>query len=112
VAKERAARRAQREAEAAARAAERAKEVARAARQRQRRERARTLLPGRKSRPDSVLAERRRAENLIVFGLFALVQLVGWVWLQSVRASLGLLVLSAFVLPVVLTLAFDRRGRS
>jgi hypothetical protein len=112
MAKQRAARRAQREAEAAARAAERAKEVARASRQRSRRERLRAALPSRRTRPDSVLAQRRRAENLIVLGFFGLAQLVGWVWLQSVRASLGLLVLSAFVLPVVLTLAFDRRGRS
>jgi hypothetical protein len=111
MAKERAARRAQREAEAAARAAARAKEVARAARRRSRSDRVRAALPSRRGRPDSVLAQRRRAENLVVLGLFGLAQLVGWVWLQSVRASLGLLVLSAFVLPVVLTLVFDRRGR-
>jgi hypothetical protein len=58
-----------------------------------------------------VLAQRRRTENLIVLGLFALAQLLGWMVLHSVRASLGLLLFSAFVLPVVLTLAFDRRSR-
>jgi Flp pilus assembly protein TadB len=110
MAKERAARRAQREAEAAARAAERAKEIARTSRRRALRDRVRALVPSRRRRPDSVLATRRRAENLVVLGLFGLVQLLGWVVLHSVRASLGLLVLSAFVLPVVLTLAFDRRG--
>jgi hypothetical protein len=111
MAKERAARRAQREAEAAARAAQRAKEVARAARRRAWRDRLRSLLPPRRLRPDSVLARRRRRENLIVLGLFALAQLLGWMFLHSVRAGLGLLLFSVFVLPVVLTLAFDRHSR-
>jgi Flp pilus assembly protein TadB len=111
MAKERAARRGQREAEAAARAAERAKEVARAARKRERRDRLRALVPSRRPQPDSVLDARRRRENLVVLALFGLVQVVAWLWLHSVRAGLGLLLLSAFVLPVVLTLAFDRRSR-
>jgi hypothetical protein len=41
---------------------------------------------------------------------FVLVQVLGWLVAQDLLVSLGLLVLTAFALPVVLTLAFDRRG--
>jgi hypothetical protein len=45
-----------------------------------------------------------------VYGLAFVVQVFGWLAFGSVRACLLVLVLTAFALPVVFTLAFDRRG--
>jgi len=111
MAKERAARRAQREAEAAARAAERAKEVARAARQRSRRDRARAALPSRRARPGQRAGPASSGGELIVLGLFGLAQAgrLGVV-AQRPAPALGLLGAQRLRAAVVLTLAFDRRG--
>jgi Flp pilus assembly protein TadB len=117
MAKERAARRAEREREAAARAEQRAAEAAQQSRRRARsaaRSKVlttalRPLVPRRRSRP-GVLARKRRAQNRVVLGLAAVTQVFGWLAFNSVRTSLLILVLTAFALPVVLTLAFDRRA--
>lgn len=115
--KERALRRAEREREAATRAARRAAEVDRAVRRRRRGvapamlQRFRRRLQFRhRRRPEGVLARKRRNQNRLVLGLAVVVQLFGWLAFGSVRGSIALLVLSAFALPVLLTLAFDRRG--
>lgn len=107
--KERAARRAERERAAAARAEQRAAEAAKQAR---RRARAATWKRIRLHRRPvtGALARKRRAQNRVVFGLAAVVQLFGWLAFDSVRTSALLLVLTVFALPVVLTLAFDRRA--
>jgi Flp pilus assembly protein TadB len=113
MAKERAARRAERERAAAARAEQRAADVAKQARRRARSQalsaRLRRLVPRRRAVP-GVLARKRRAQNRLVFGLAAVVQVFGWLAFGSVRTSLLILVLTAFALPVVVTLAFDRRA--
>lgn len=118
--KERAARRAERERAAAARAEQRAAEAAKQARRRARSKwlstvlsavlsAVRRLVPRRRPVP-GVLARKRRAQNRLVFGVAAVVQVFGWLAFGSVRTSLLILVLTAFALPVVLTLAFDRRA--
>jgi hypothetical protein len=109
VAKERAARRAEREREAAAKAEKRAAEAAKAARRRTRAA-AWTRFRPRLRPATGVLARKRRRQNGLVLGVAAVVQLFGWLAFGSVRASLLLLVLTAFALPVVVTLAFDRRA--
>ncbi len=109
MAKERAARRAERERAAAARAEQRAAEAAKNSRRRARAASWARLRPRRRP-ATGVLAHKRRMQNRLVFGLAAVVQLFGWLAFGSVRASLLLLVLTAFALPVVLTLAFDRRA--
>lgn len=109
MAKERAARRAQREREAAARAADRARAAARDQRRRGRVAALRRLLPRRRRRPVGVLARRRRRQNLLVLGIAVVVQVAGWLLFSSVQASLVLLVFTVFALPVAVTLVFDRR---
>ncbi|MBA3745334.1 MAG: hypothetical protein H0X00_20845 [Sporichthya sp.] len=57
-----------------------------------------------------MLARKRRAQNRVVFGVAVVIQVFGWLAFGSVRGSVLLLVLTAFALPVALTLAFDRRA--
>ncbi|GAA2579813.1 hypothetical protein SMC26_34720 [Actinomadura fulvescens] len=109
--KERAKRRAEREAAAAKAAAEHAERQARRARRRDRRKRLMALLPApvRHRRPGGVLARKRRIQNRVVLGVFAAVQVVGWLVLATWGARLALLALSVFLVPVFVTLVFDRR---
>lgn len=116
MAKERAARRAERERAAAARAEQCAADAAKQARRRglsrvlsKARSVPRWLLRRRRPVP-GVLARKRRAQNRLVFGVAAVVQVFGWLAFGSLRAALVVLVLTAFALPVVFTLAFDRRA--
>ncbi|MFI6521597.1 hypothetical protein ACIBF1_39020 [Spirillospora sp. NPDC050679] len=109
--KERARRRAEREAAAAKAAAERAERDARLARRRARRDRLAALVPKpvRYRRAGGVLAQRRRVQNRLTFGVFLAVQIAGWFLLATWPARLALLALSLFLVPVFVTLAFDRR---
>jgi hypothetical protein len=109
--KERARRRAERVAAAERLAVARAEKAAAAARRNARRRRLTGLVPKpvRYARPRGVLARRRRAQNLGMLGLFIGAQLAGWLLLASWTARFAVLVLSVLVLPVVVTLAFDRR---
>jgi Flp pilus assembly protein TadB len=105
--RERARRRAEREAAAArAHAANTLRQQKRSRRQ----ARVRALRPVRTRRPQGVLARKRRAQNGAVLLGFVLVQLLAWLLLQTWTARLAVLVLSAFLVPVVVTLAFDRRS--
>jgi hypothetical protein len=111
--KERQRRRAEREAERARAAAESARRDARAARRRARIARLTwltRLLPHRSGRPGGILARRRREQNAIVAVAFLLVQVGAWMLLSSWTGRLGVLLLSAFLVPVFVTLAFDRRS--
>ncbi|MGI8336248.1 hypothetical protein ACRYCC_40425 [Actinomadura scrupuli] len=110
--KERARRRAEREA-AAARAAEaRAVRLRRAARWRGPLDRLRRLVPVpvRQRRPGGLLARRRRAQNGGVLLVFLAVQCLAWLLCSTWTARLAVLGLSIFLVPVVVTLAFDRRA--
>lgn len=110
--KERQRRRAEREAARERAAAERARREARLARRRARVARVtRTLRPvlRRSARPGGILARRRRQQNAVVAVVFLLVQVAAWVALSSWTARLAVLALSAFLVPVFVTLAFDRR---
>ncbi len=57
-----------------------------------------------------LLAARRRAQNAVIAVLFFVVQAVAWFAVGSWLVSVAMLVLSVLALPVVVTLAFDRRS--
>jgi Flp pilus assembly protein TadB len=108
VSKERARRRAEREAERAR--AMRANEERQARLARRRTLIARlTPRPVRLSRQGGLLARRHRAQNALVALGFLLVQVIAWLLWGSFFASFAVLVLSVLLVPVVVTLAFDRR---
>jgi hypothetical protein len=108
--KERQRRRAEREAARERAAAMSARRNARTARHRARVGRVTRLLPRRSGRPGGILARRRREQNAIVVVAFLLVQVAAWMYFPSWTARLGVLALSAFLVPVFVTLAFDRRS--
>jgi Flp pilus assembly protein TadB len=108
VSKERARRRAAREAERQAAIRRNEERQTRAARRR-------ALLtrlaprPVRIARQGGLLARRRRAQNAVVGLGFVLVQAMVWLVWGSPLVSFGVVVLSLLLIPVVVTLAFDRR---
>jgi hypothetical protein len=108
--KERQRRRAAREAERELAAAALARREARLARRRARLARVSRLVPRRPSARPGILARRRREQNAIVAVAFLLVQVLAWISLPSWTGRLAVLVLSAFLVPVFITLAFDRRS--
>jgi hypothetical protein len=108
--KERQRRRAEREAQRARAAAESARRDARRARRRARVARLTRLVPSRSGRPGGILARRRREQNAIVAVAFLLVQVAAWIMLSSWTGRVAVLLLSAFLVPVFITLAFDRRS--
>ncbi|GII65799.1 hypothetical protein Skr01_58840 [Sphaerisporangium krabiense] len=110
--KERARRRAEREAEQARLAARRAERDARAARWRRRRGRLLALVPRpvRVARQGGLIARRQRAQNAVVAVLFVLVQALAWILLDGWAARVGVLVLSLLLVPVLVTVVFDRRS--
>jgi hypothetical protein len=112
VSKERARRRAEREAVAARAAEVRAVRLKRAAKRLGLLDRLRRLvpIPVRHRRQSGVLARRRRAQNGGVFLVFLAVQCLGWLLCSTWTARLAVLGLSIFLVPVVVTLAFDRRS--
>ncbi|HEX4816763.1 MAG TPA: hypothetical protein VFV66_28820 [Nonomuraea sp.] len=106
--KERARRRAAREAERAR--AIRANEERQARRARRRALVARLVpRPVRVRRQGGLLARRHRAQNAVVGAAFLLVQALAWLLWGSLLASFAVLILSLLLMPVVVTLAFDRR---
>ncbi|GAA3807149.1 hypothetical protein GCM10022226_29120 [Sphaerisporangium flaviroseum] len=110
--KERARRRAEREAEQARQAAVRAEREARMARRRELRNRLVAVLPRpvRVARQGGLIARRQRAQNAVVAVLFVLVQVVAWLLLSGWAARLGVLVLSLLLVPMLITVVFDRRS--
>jgi Flp pilus assembly protein TadB len=108
--KERQRRRVALEAERARAAAENDRRNARRARRRARVARVSRLLPRRSGRPGGLLARRHREQNAIVVVAFLLVQVLAWISLSSWTGRLAVFVLSVFLLPVFVTLAFDRRS--
>lgn len=106
--KERARRRAAREAER-----ERAAQLnaVRMARRSRRRALAGRLVPRpvRFARQGGLIARRRRAQNGVIALLFLVVQLLAWLLWSSWQVSLAVFVLSLLFVPVIVTLAFDRR---
>ncbi|WP_066362088.1 hypothetical protein [Herbidospora mongoliensis] len=110
--KERAIRRAEREAEKARLAEERARREARSARLRDLRGRITAVLPKpvRVARQGGVLARRRRAQNAVMAMLFVLVQVIAWLTLGTVMARLAVLAVSILIVPVLVTVLFDRRS--
>jgi hypothetical protein len=108
--KERARRRAEREAVASRAETARAFRLERAAKRRGLLDRLRRLVPVRHRRQGGVLARRRRAQNGGVFLVFLAVQCLAWLLCSTWTARLAVFGLSIFLVPVVVTLAFDRRS--
>jgi Flp pilus assembly protein TadB len=111
VSKERAQRRAERERTRSVALAEQARRDAVRAERRRRRNRLRAAMPQRTRvrRQQGVLARRRRAQNLALLGVFLVSQLLVWLVTDDWWLRLGAAVLTLLALPVVATLAFDRR---
>ncbi|SDG80866.1 hypothetical protein SAMN05421505_10895 [Sinosporangium album] len=109
--KERARRRAEREAERERQAAIRAEREARLARRRARNARLAALVPRpvRVARQGGILARRQRVQNGVVAVVFVIVQVIAWLTLSSWTARVGVFVLSLLLVPVLVTLVFDRR---
>ncbi|MGI5270839.1 hypothetical protein ACQEUU_16915 [Nonomuraea sp. CA-218870] len=106
--KERARRRAEREAERAR--AIRLNEERQARGARRRAALARLVpRPVRVARQGGLLARRHRAQNAVVALGFLLLQALAWLLWGSPLISFGVLVFSLLLLPVLVTLAFDRR---
>ncbi len=110
--KERARRRAEREAERERLAVARAEREARAARRRRLRGRVTALLPRpvRVARQGGYRARRRRTENGVLTVLWFLVQVLAWLLLDGWMARLGVFVVSLLLIPVLVTVVFDRRS--
>jgi hypothetical protein len=112
VSRERARRRDERERVAAAQRAWRERRDARTARRRATAASARGLVPRRTRwrRQQGILARRRRTENAVIAILFLGAQSAVWLlfsdpWIRATALVLGLL-----ALPVLVTLALDRRS--
>ncbi|MFG1944509.1 hypothetical protein [Nonomuraea sp. NPDC048826] len=106
--KERARRRAEREAERALAARRNEERQARAARRRAALGRL-VPRPVRVARQGGLLARRQRAQNAAVALAFLIVQFLAWLLWGSPLLSFAVLVFSLLLLPVLVTLAFDRR---
>ena len=111
--KERARRREERERVAAVSRAAAHRRAERDSRRRASRAALRARLPRRTRwrRQQGLLARRRRMENSVILGLFLLAQIIVWLvtddpWVRVAAALLGVL-----ALPVLVTLALDRRTR-
>ncbi|MEU0571816.1 hypothetical protein ABZ297_41350 [Nonomuraea sp. NPDC005983] len=68
-----------------------------------------TPRPVRIARQGGVIARRQRVQNVVVGLAFLLVQMLVWLIWGAPFLSFGVLVLSLLLVPVVMTLAFDRR---
>ncbi|GAA0413296.1 hypothetical protein Acor_11130 [Acrocarpospora corrugata] len=114
--KERARRRAARDAEREKLAAERARREARAARRRELRGRLTAVLakplpkPVRVARQGGYLARRRRTQNAVMAVLWFLIQALAWVLLDTWMARLAVFGVSILLIPVLVTVFFDRRS--
>jgi len=111
VSRARAQRRAERERTAAELRARRERQAVRAARRRARLIALRDRLPRRTrwGTHRGLLARRRRAQNAVVAGLFVVVQAVVWLATDDPWVRVASLLLGLLALPVLVTLAFDRR---
>ncbi|MGV9305161.1 MULTISPECIES: hypothetical protein [unclassified Nonomuraea] len=65
--------------------------------------------PVRYARQGGLIARRQRAQNGLVAVLFLVAQLLVWLLWSSWQVSLAVFVLSLLFVPVIVTLAFDRR---
>jgi Flp pilus assembly protein TadB len=109
--RERALRRAEREETLERERAARAQRDSRQAARRARRDALRARLPRRTRwrRQQGLLARRRRAQNAVILGLFLTVQAVVWLLTSDPWTRAASALLSLFAVPVLVTLALDRR---
>jgi hypothetical protein len=110
--KERARRRAERERERELAAAARVRRQARSARREAALATVRDAVPRpvRWRRAGGLLARRRRIQNGLVAATFLTVQLVVWTLSPDWAVRAAVAVLSVLLLPVAVTLIFDRRS--
>ncbi len=99
----------------AAREAERALAIRRNVERQARRARRRAVLlrlvprPVRVARQGGLLARRQRVQNAAVLLAFLIIQALAWLVWGSPMVSFGVLIFSLLLVPVLVTLAFDRR---
>ncbi|MCW2905082.1 MAG: hypothetical protein JWO67_7347 [Streptosporangiaceae bacterium] len=62
------------------------------------------------ARQGGIRARRRRSQNAAVLVIFLLVQTAAWLLLPTWSGRFAVLVVSVLVVPVAVTLAFDRRS--
>ncbi|MFI7446891.1 hypothetical protein ACIBQX_05270 [Nonomuraea sp. NPDC049714] len=97
------------------REAERALAIRRNAERQARRARRRAVIlrltprPVRLARQGGLIARRQRAQNAVVALAFVIVQVLAWFIWGSALLSFGVLIFSLLLVPVLVTLAFDRR---
>jgi Flp pilus assembly protein TadB len=110
--KERALRRAERERQQALAAQQRERREARAKRRAAVLASVRDAVPRRTrwARARGRLADRRRAQNSLVIIAFLAVQLLTWLLSGGWAVRMAVLVLSVLLVPVLVTLMFDRRS--
>jgi hypothetical protein len=98
-----------------AREAERALAIRRNVERQARRARRRAVIlrltprPVRVARQGGLIARRQRAQNAVVALAFLIVQALAWLIWGSALLSFGVLIFSLLLVPVLVTLAFDRR---
>ncbi len=116
--KERRRRRAEREAAGQVAAARQAKRAARVARRKEAlrpvagpfERLARRVRPHRRRRPDSVLAPRRRRQNLALVAVLLALNVLLWAQVPDPGLRAGAAILSVIAWPVLVTVIFDRRS--
>ena len=111
--KDRARRREEREQVAAAARAAAQRRAERDSRRRAARDAWRARLPRRTRwrRHQGLLARRRRVENSVILGLFLVSQVIVWLLTDDAWVRVAALLLGVLSLPVLVTLALDRRTR-
>ncbi len=107
--KDRARRRVERERVEAAQRRKRGGEVARAGRRRALRSPL-TALTGRRRRPDSILAQRRRRQDLGLVAVLLLLHVLLWTQVPDWGLRATAAILTLLLWPVLVTVAFDRRS--
>jgi hypothetical protein len=66
--------------------------------------------PVRVARQGGYRARRRRTENGVLAVLWFLVQVLAWLLLDGWMARFGVFVVSLLLIPVLVTVVFDRRS--
>ena len=68
------------------------------------------VRPRRRRRPDSVLAPRRRRQNLGLVAVLLALNVLLWTQVRDPGLRAGAVILSVIAWPVLVTVVFDRRS--
>jgi len=84
--------------------------VARAGRRRSLRTRLSALVPSRRTRPPSILARRRRRQDLALLAVLLVLHVLLWTQVPGWGLRATAAILTLLLWPVLVTIAFDRRS--